>query len=168
MYYQADLSSALRAIPWFVELTSNQLERLVNMSDIFTVAANEDLFREGEKEDFLYVVLEGQIAIEIFVPTRGRVRILTAEPLDIIGWSSLTPVVRQRTASARALVNSRLVGFQAEALFRFCEEDHDVGYIIMRRLSNVVASRLLTTRIHLMDMFVYPVKKYPRNGTQLE
>ena len=86
-------------------------------------------------------------------------RIYTAEAMDIIGWSSITPVVRQRTAGARAVLPSRLVRMQATALYKLCDEDHDLGYVVMRRLSNVVASRLLTTRLQLLDMFAHPEVK---------
>ncbi len=164
MYYQTDLMAALRSVPWFVDLKPTQLERLVNISDLFAVDTDEELFSEGEKKDFLYVVLEGQVAIEVYVPTRGQVRIFTAEPLDILGWSSMTPIVRQRTASARAVVPSRLIGLESEGLYRYCEEDHDLGYVIMRRLTNVIASRLLTTRIHLMDLFVCPGQQCPEEN----
>jgi CRP/FNR family transcriptional regulator, cyclic AMP receptor protein len=99
------------------------------------------------------VVLEGQMAVEIHVPTRGCVRIFTAEPLDIIGWSSMTPVVRQRTASARALQPTRLVSLHAESLHELCDEDPHLGYMIMKRVANVAASRLLTTRLQLLEMF---------------
>jgi hypothetical protein len=36
------------------------------------------------------------------------------------------------------------------------EEDHDLGYVVMRRLANVIASRLLVTRLQLLDMFANP------------
>jgi hypothetical protein len=39
-----------------------------------------------------------------------------------------------------------------------CEEDHDFGYYVMRRLANLVAGRLLTTRLQLLDMFANPAE----------
>ena len=168
MLYQDNTKGALSSIPWFLELNQVEMERLADISFLRQVKTGEDLFVEGEKEDFLYIVLEGQLSLEIYIPTRGRMCIFTAEPLDIIGWSSMTPVARQRTASARATVPCKLIGFDAEALNRYCEEDQHVGFIIMRRLSNVIASRLLTTRIHLMDAFVYPSHKPSLSRTTLE
>jgi CRP-like cAMP-binding protein len=167
MYYQADLLASLRSIPWFVELTSPQLKKLADIASLCKVKANEYLFLEGGKEDYLYVVLEGQMAVEIHVPTRGCVRIFTAEPLDIVGWSSMTPVVRQRTASARALLPTRLVSLHSESLHKLSDEDHDLGYMIMKRVANVAASRLLTTRLQLLEMFADP-SFYPQTDKILE
>jgi CRP/FNR family transcriptional regulator, cyclic AMP receptor protein len=164
MFQQVDITSTLQNIPWFLELKPYQLERLARVTQFRQVSACEELFHEGEREDFLYILLEGQIAITIHVPTRGFAHIFTAEPLDILGWSSLTPVVRQRTATAKALLPCRLLAFDGEDLRHLCEEDHDIGYIIMRRVANVVASRFLTTRLHLFDILVEK-SKYP---TQLE
>jgi len=83
-------------------------------------------------------------------------RIYTAEPMDVVGWSSVTPVVRRRTAGAQAVLPSCLARLDAAGLRKLCEEDHDLGYIVMRRMANVVASRLLTTRLQLLDMFANP------------
>ena len=96
------------------------------------------------------------MALEIFVPHQGRVRILTAEPMDVIGWSSVTPVVRQRTASARAILPTKIIGLDSEKLRALCEEDHDLGYFVMLRIANIVASRLTVTRLQLLDMFAAP------------
>jgi hypothetical protein len=49
-----------------------------------------------------------------------------------------------------------VAAIQAKALYALCEEDHDLGYLIMKRISNVVASRLLTTRLQLLDMIAHP------------
>jgi CRP-like cAMP-binding protein len=156
MIYQADLLTALQSIPWFLDLQPKQFDRLAKISDICQLKTGQELFFEGGREDSLFIVLEGQIAVEIRIPGNSEVRVYTAEIFDIVGWSSLTPVVRQRTATARALLPSRLIEFQAEALRLLCEEDHDIGYTMMRRVSNVIASRLLVTRLALMDLMITP------------
>lgn len=151
-----EIQAALQLIPWFQEIEADHFDSLCGIASLKSVEANEELFREGDKEDYLYIVLEGRIAIEIFVPGKGRQRIYTAEPMDVVGWSSVTPVVRQRTASARAVLPGRLILLDAPKLRQLCDQDHDLGYVVMRRLANVVASRLLVTRLQLLDMFAQP------------
>ena len=154
MFKQADIIKTLENIPWFLDLKESQLELLANIASFRQVNACEEVFHEGDREDFLYIVLEGQVSIETYVPSRGLIRTFMAEPLDIFGWSSLTPVVRQRTSSARAMIPCRLVAIEGDALKTLCEKDHDIGFFIMRRLANVVASRLLTTRLALFDVII--------------
>ncbi len=159
MTAQQELIKALQAIPWFQVMTSEHFNNMVKIARLVTFEPGQVIFHEGDKEDFLYVVIEGRVAIEISVPGRGRMRILTADPMDEVGWSSVTPVVRQRTAGARAVLPSRLVAFDASELRKLCDEDHDFGYFVMRRLANVVAGRLMTTRLQLLDMFGTPVEQ---------
>lgn len=156
MTEKQELVNALQSIPWFQVMTAEHFEKIIGIAKIFKFEPGQVLFHEGDKEDYYYVVLEGRVAIEISVPGRGRVRILTADPMDDLGWSSVTPVVRQRTAGARAVLPSRLVAFDANELRRLCDEDHDFGYFVYRRLANVVAGRLMTTRLQLLDMFANP------------
>lgn len=152
MLNQASLTASLQSIPWFLELKPAQMERLAQIANIVHLDTGECLFVEGEQIDMLYLVLNGQVIIEGYVPTRGQVEIFSAEPLDIIGWSSLTPVVRQRAFSARAFQSTTLIGFNGQALRQLCEQDHDIGFIVMRRIANVIASRLLVTRLHLVNI----------------
>ena len=153
---QQDLITTLQTIPWYQEISPEHFEKLAGISSMIEVEAKHELFREGDPEDYLYVVVTGRVAIEMMIPGRGRMRIYTAEPMDVVGWSSVTPVVRRRTAGAQAVLPSCLIRQDAAKLRALCEEDHELGYIVMRRMANVVASRLLTTRLQLLDMFANP------------
>ena len=153
---QDDLIAELKKIPWFRDLQPKHLNQISDIAQLRRVKAGEVIFREGDKEDFIYVVLEGRIALDMFVPHRGKVRFYTADPWEVFGWSSVTPTVRQRTAGAVSVLDSWIVGFEAEKLRQLCDADHDLGYVVMRRLSNIVASRLMVTRLQLLDMFAQP------------
>ncbi len=142
----------LHRIPWFNELNPAAVEILAKIASISFLSAGEVLFREGDPENCLFVLVEGQVTLHTHVPGYGDVEIFTAEPLDVIGWSGLTPVVRQRTDTAIAVVPSMLICLKSELLRQFCEEDHESGYVFYRRIANVAASRLLTTRLHLFEI----------------
>ncbi len=121
--------------------------------------AGEVIFREGDTHESVYIVLQGRVGLEMFVPHRGRVRFYTAETWELFGWSSVTPNVHLRTAGATAVLDGALLKVDAAKLDEACEQDHDLGYLVMRRLSRVVASRLQVTRLQLLDMFANPETK---------
>jgi len=156
MTHQDELIAELKRVPWFSELKADHFKRIKEITVIRNFKAGETLFREGDKENFLYVVLEGRIALDMHIPTRGKVLFYTAEQWDVIGWSSATPSVRQRTAGAKAVLDSVVACLDAEGLRRLCDQDHDLGYLVMRRLANIIASRLMVTRLQLIDMFATP------------
>ncbi len=151
-----EVIAELKKIPWFQELRPEHTEKIASITKLRRLKAGETLFREGEKEDYCYIVIQGRVALDMFVPHRGKVRFYTAEAWEIFGWSSVTPTVRQRTAGAEAVIDGLVVQIDAPKLRQFCDEDHDLGYAVMRRLANVVASRLLVTRLQLLDMFANP------------
>jgi CRP/FNR family cyclic AMP-dependent transcriptional regulator len=151
-----EIEVLLKTIPWFNELKPEHFEKLAKIASLHQYPEGGEVFREGDRQDYLFIVLEGRVALEIFIPHQGRVRILTAEPMGVIGWSSVTPFVRQRTASARAILPSKLIGLNAEAMRQMCDEDHDLGYVVMLRIANIIASRLTVTRLQLLDMFAAP------------
>lgn len=154
-----EVSEELQKIPWFQELKPHHVRKMASITSLCRVKAGQSFFREGDKEDYVYIVIEGRVALDMFVPHRGRVRFYTAEPWEIFGWSSVTPTVRQRTAGATAVIDSLVARINAQEMRQACEEDHDLGYQVMRRLANVVAGRLLITRLQLLDMFAHPEAK---------
>jgi CRP/FNR family cyclic AMP-dependent transcriptional regulator len=154
-----ELISTLQSIPWFQEIDQEHFDKLASISEVIEVDAGKDLFHQGDKQDYLYVIIKGRVAIEIAVPGKGRTRISTAEATEMLGWSSVTPVVRQRTASAVTVLPSVLVRLNAPELQKLCDQNHTFGYIVMRRIANVAASRLLVTRLQLLDMFSHSSKE---------
>jgi CRP/FNR family transcriptional regulator, cyclic AMP receptor protein len=153
MVPEEEIGTSLKLIPWFKELSPEHFKKVAALAQIRHVKAGEIFFREGDKQDYVYIVLEGRVSLDIFVPHHGKIRFCTAEPFDVFGWSSVTPSIRQRTAGAAAVLDSRVVCFDADKLRQLADDDHDFGYLLMRRLTNVVASRLMVTRLQLIDMF---------------
>ncbi len=152
MLNQVDITTTIKSIPWFLELNPTSIQRLTTVSDVRSFETGEVIFSEGEQHPFLYIVLEGKVRLESFIPGHGTLPIFTAESLDVIGWSSMTPVVRQKTSTARALEPTIMLAFEADTLMEQCEADCELGFVIMRRLANIVASRFLTHRLHLLEL----------------
>jgi len=149
----------LQRIPWFRDLTIQHLDVISRITELRRFKAGEVIFREGEPGDRIYIVLEGRVALDMLVPPRGKIRFYTAEAWEVFGWSSVTPTVRQRTAGAAAAVDSLIASVNAAKLREACDADHDLGYHVMRRLANIVASRLTISRLQLLDIFAEPETK---------
>jgi CRP-like cAMP-binding protein len=159
MQNEAEVIQELEKIPWFQMIKPEHLKKIAEISHLKRIKGGEVLFREGEQDDYLYIVVEGRVGLDLFIPHRGKVRINTAETWDLFGWSGVTPNIHQRTAGATAVTDGLLIGINSAKLRDACEEDHDLGYIVMRRLVHIVASRLLVTRLQLIDMFASPEEK---------
>lgn len=147
------LADILSQNPWFQSLEPAHFEKLLAIAGIATWEDGQTLFAEGESDDHLYLVLKGRVALDKSIPGRGRVTILTLGPSEIFGWSAVVPVVGTRTATARAVGPTQAVIFDSAALRQACDDDHDLGYLVYRRLTNIIAGRLSATRLQLLDMY---------------
>jgi CRP/FNR family cyclic AMP-dependent transcriptional regulator len=143
----------LQANPWFQVLEPPLFQKLVDIATVKNWDEGATIFREGDRDDNLYFIFEGQVALEVYVQGHGRITILTLGQNEIFGWSAVIPVEGTRTASARAMRDTQAIAFNSEALRKACDEDHDLGYQVYRRLTNVVAGRLSATRLQLLDMY---------------
>ncbi|MGB3714255.1 MAG: cyclic nucleotide-binding domain-containing protein [Candidatus Promineifilaceae bacterium] len=148
-----DLTNILRQNPWFQSLDPHHFQKMVDIASEVSWAEGQIIFGEGEPGDQLYLVTEGRVALEIYVPDRGRRTILTIGPDEVFGWSAVTPFVRTRMANARAVAPTKAIAFDSPALSQACEEDHELGYYVYRRLTNIIAGRLSATRLQLIDMY---------------
>ena len=154
-----DTYTELQKIPWFQELKPEHVRQIAEISSLRPFKAGEVFFHEGDKQDFFYIVLSGRVGLDMYVPHRGKVRFYTCEEWDNFGWSAVTPSVRTRTAGAVGVMDGIVIATDTEKLQALCDRDHDFGYLFMRRMSNVIASRLLVTRLQLLDMFAEPMEK---------
>ncbi|MFM7056713.1 MAG: cyclic nucleotide-binding domain-containing protein [Planctomycetota bacterium] len=129
-----------------------ELTCLGRASRLVEAGAGTVLFREGQVEDEVFVVFSGHVRLSMKVPGRGEVTLLTAGPGDLVGWSGLISD-GVMTATATVLDSARLVALSGRCLQQLCESDPKLGYILMKRMAQVISRRLLSTRLQLLDLF---------------
>jgi CRP-like cAMP-binding protein len=125
-------------------------QRLAAMAEPRECPADDCIFRAGQTERKVYLVVEGEAVLEIQVPSVGVVRVHHVGPGDLLGWS---PVLGHgpMTATARALTPCRLVAFDAEKIRTLAEHDTCFGMEFFRAMSIALAERLRATRLQLPD-----------------
>lgn len=151
----ADTTSMLKTIPWFFELSPESMKNLASIAEFRTYNHGEIIYAEGDQHPYMYIILDGKVSLESYVPGRGVLPLFTLEYLDVLGWSCMTPVVRQKNSTARALKTTKLLAFHGEPLMDLCEKDCELGFVIMRRLANIVASHMLNHRLRLLELITY-------------
>jgi CRP-like cAMP-binding protein len=149
-----DVIAILKTIPIFLDLKPFQLARLATAASVIDLEPGIELISEGNPLDFTYILLEGDMLVEVYVPSCGKIETSHLATFDICGWSALTPIVRQRTGTVTSVTFCRLIRLDSRILIPICEEDHDIGFCVYRRIANVAARSFLTTRLQLMNLIV--------------
>lgn len=125
---------------------------LSSLASFCDYQAGQLIFRENAPADHLLLILSGRIALEISVPGRGKVRLISLGPGDWVGWSALMGGGRM-TTSAIAVTNSVVAMFSANDLRQVCDQDPTIGYPMMKCVAESIANRLVATRLQLLDLF---------------
>jgi CRP-like cAMP-binding protein len=146
------LHELLDQSPVFAGLAPAQLELIAGCGQNTAFEPGEYVFREGGPAETFYVVRQGRVTLETFVPSRGAVAIQTIDEGDVLGWSWLFSPYRWHF-DARALDPVRAIAFDGACLRGKVEADHELGYELLRRFSAIVLRRLQATRLQLMDVY---------------
>lgn len=133
-------------------LPPKALAELAGISQFREFSGGSILFREGAECQELFLLATGDVALEMHVPPRGTVRILTVGAGELLGWSALIGNGRM-TATAIALDRVSVVAIPGPTLRSLCDADHELGYQVMRQMAAALSRRLLATRLQLLDLF---------------
>ena len=146
------LERILRGHPFFAGLHADFCDLVCGCARNVRFEADRYLAREGDSADQLYLLREGRVALEMTAPGRGTITLLTLEAGELVGVSWLIPPYRW-THDARALEPVRAIALDAACLRRKCEEDHDLGYELMKRFVPVLIARLQGSRLQMLDVY---------------
>jgi len=146
------LERVLGEHPFFKGLDRPYLQLLAECASRVRFDAGEVIFRESEPANLFYLIRRGKVAVETFAPNRGPIIIQTLGEGGLLGWSWLIAPYRRRF-DARAMELTRAIALDGECLREMCEKDHDFGYDLMKRVTQIMDQRLQATRLQLLDVY---------------
>ncbi len=114
--------------------------------------AGSYLFKEGDEANEFYLIRAGMVALEIFAPQRKPFIAGTLGEGEILGWSWLLPPYRWKF-HARATQPVRAIALDGKCLREKCEQNHDLGYEMLKRFAGIMEQRLETTILQLLDVY---------------
>ena len=142
--------------PFFEGLESYYIGLLVSCAANERFDAGSYVFKEGGEANAFYLIRAGKIALEVFSPQHKPIVISTLCEGEILGWSWLLPPYHWRF-HAHAVEDTRAIALDGKCLREKCEQNHDLGYELLKRFSLIVDRRLEATRLQLLD--VYAVRR---------
>jgi CRP/FNR family transcriptional regulator, cyclic AMP receptor protein len=146
-----DLERVLRAHPFCEGLADEHLALLVGCTLNLRFRAGEYLAREAQPAERLYLIRQGQVALEIQRPGAEPICVETLEAGDVLGVSSLTFHAAQLDCRARVAVIA--LGVDKHCLAHKMNEDPKLGYAITSRLLELTYARLSRHRLQLLDVY---------------
>ena len=138
--------------PFLKGLDPRHLNIIVGCASNVSFDAEQYILHEGEEAANFFIIHHGKVALEIFTSDRGPITIQTIGEGDVLGWSWLIPPYHWHY-DARAIEPTSAIALDAKCLRAKCEEDHDLGYELLKRFAHVITQRLEATRLQLLDVY---------------
>jgi CRP-like cAMP-binding protein len=145
------ISGLLREHPFSRGFWPEHTAKLAGMGSQARFQPGELIFREGDHSSLFYLLVSGNVALEVVSPGRP-VRMATLVAGEVLGWSSLTGDTGKQF-QARALEEVRALAFDGTRLRHACEADFAFGFALMRAIVAVMADRLHTIRVQFLDAY---------------
>jgi CRP-like cAMP-binding protein len=158
-----NLIETLREIRFLHDIGPMHLEQIAKIGRLSDYDAGAIVFHQGDVAQLVYLVVSGNVSLEICAAGAGCKQIFTVGPGELLGWSS---VLEQScyTARARALEKTRLVEIYVTQLLTICQRDPQFGYELMHRTALALAKRLSATRMQLLDVYGASLPVLPFEG----
>lgn len=147
-----NLSEILRTHPFVKDLTEQHLQTLISCVTNVRFSEGSYIFHEGEEADKFYLIRTGRVALEIHAGKKGIIRVQTIGPGEVLGWSWLISPYRWHY-DACVVEDVRALTFDGKCLRTKCETDHNFGYEMLKRFSQVLEQNLKATRMQLLDIY---------------
>lgn len=147
-----NLTGMLRQHPFLAGIVDHHMDVILGCASNVRFAEGSYLIHEGQLANKFLLVRTGRVALETDVNARGPLRIATVGPGEVLGWSWLISPFRWHF-SGLAVAEVSAIALDGDCLRTKCESDHDFGFEMLRRLSQVMERRLEATRLQLMDVY---------------
>ncbi len=149
---KTNLSPYLLEHPFIKGMNPKHIETIVGCASNVKFDAGEYLFREGDEATEFYFIRHGQLALELYRPQKGAIVVQTLNPGEVQGWAWIFPP-HYRNLDCRATELTRAIALDGTCLREKCEEDHELGYELMKRFSHVMEQELESLRLRILDVY---------------
>lgn len=146
---RAALLAAVTAHPFLRGLASEHVNTLVDNAMLVSWKAGEVIFREGDPANRFYLIQTGRVALESAGRDQAPRLIQHIGAGEVLGWSWLFPPYYWHF-DAHAVEPGTAIFFYGTRLREQCEQNHELGYDLLKRMTAVVIQRLQMTRRQLV------------------
>ena len=147
--------------PVFEGLDEKYISLIVGCATNVRFNAGEFITHDGDEGNEFFLIRHGNVALDVYSPTRGPITFLTLGPGEVMGWEWLVSPFRVH-GDARALDTVRAVKIDAGCLRGKFQRDHELERELLRRFVPIIIERLEALTMQLLDVYsLQPAKKVP-------
>jgi len=147
----------------FDGLTEDEINKFINLMKFEKVRNNDIIIKEGDDGDTIVLLLSGEVSITQALTLRNKktimdnrektsIRIDSKKSHHFFGEISLFNEVDKRTATITATTDCEISILDDNDIVNLCNENHSLGYKIMKNLAEKLASNLEKTNNQVLKL----------------
>jgi len=147
----------------FEGLTKEEVEKFISLMKFEKIKNNTEIIKEGDDGDTIILLLSGEVNITKALTLKNKktitdnrekmsVRINSKESHYYFGEISLFNEVDKRTATITATKDCEIAILNDNDIINLCNENHSLGYKIMKNLAEKLALSLETTNNQVLKL----------------
>jgi CRP/FNR family cyclic AMP-dependent transcriptional regulator len=153
----------LEQIEIFADLDNEQLQRISAICTEHLYKPGDIIFHENSQSDELFVILQGEVEIQV------DPKMLGVSTNESPGPSTIATLRRDqsfgeialvdkglRSASARcAAPGTHLLAIKRDDLIELCRQDFEMGYLVMRNMAGDLAFKIRQTDLMVREQLLW-------------
>jgi CRP/FNR family transcriptional regulator, cyclic AMP receptor protein len=151
--------------PFLAGMDRAQLRLLTGCAMATHFKQGDAILYEGEFANRFYLIESGQVVLESTAAVGDPLILETIGPGDLLGWSWMFPPYLWQF-SAHAVEPTTAIFFYGTILREYCENDHSLGYELLKRMSAVMVKRLQATRQQMVSLYSQRTSLGPLSRTE--
>ncbi len=149
-------TEAIKKVGFFQGLSESEITQVTDICRDRSFKVGEICQREGQPSSYVNFILKGRVGTVIHIPNvtyiSSEIILDTLHDGDAFGWSSL--IQGTPWSTLRVLEPTDILYVNSHELIDLCEKSSHIGYILMRNLSSLIASRLRRNRMSILNAIV--------------
>ena len=147
----------------FDGLSEQEIEKFIKLMTFKKVKKNEVIIKEGDNGDTIILLLNGEVSMTQALTLKNSkaisdnrektsIRIDSKKSHHFFGEISLFNEVDKRTATITATSDCEIAILDDNEIIKLCNENHTLGYKIMKNLAEKLASSLERTNNQVLKL----------------
>ena len=147
----------------FDGLSEQEIEKFIKLMTFKKVKKNEVIIKEGDSGDTIILLLNGEVSMTQALTLKNSkaisdnrektsIRIDSKKSHHFFGEISLFNEVDKRTATITATSDCEIAILDDNEIIKLCNENHTLGYKIMKNLAEKLASSLERTNSQVLKL----------------
>ena len=147
----------------FNDLAEDEINKFINLMKFEKVKSDNIIIKEGDDGDTIVLLLSGEVSITQALTLKNNktimdnrektsIRIDSKKSHHFFGEISLFNEVDKRTATITATTDCEIAILDDNDIINLCNENHSLGYKIMKNLAEKLASSLEKTNNQVLKL----------------